>query len=382
MTIDIGGYKKIIVKVGSALLVANDEQNHQGGIRHAWLETLAADIADMKKKGHRVVVVSSGASPLGRMLVRQSAKLESTAESLEMKQAVSAIGQIPLMAAWRDAFAKHQLLVAQILLTQQDTEERHRHLNGRATIENLLSLGVIPIINENDSVATDELKYGDNDRLSARVGSMISADLLILLSDVDGLYDKNPKINKNAKHIDKVDNITESIMNLARTSHDVRGTGGMITKLLAGKIANGAGMDMIITAGLLDYPLQKCLANEVASTIFFSRVSAMTARKKWIAGLLSHEGEMVIDDGALKALQAGKSLLSAGVQIIQTKSGFEKGAAILIKNLKNQRVGVGLINHDSVDAIKMVGKKSSEIKKNFDRLMKTELIDRDNLVLD
>ena len=385
MTINFSRYKKVIIKIGSALLVAggsgmaDDGDNRGDVVKRKWLATLVDDIAAMRKNGHEVVLVSSGATALGRALLN----IDKTAgEELETKQAASAIGQIALMAAWRDAFAKHDILVAQILLTPQDTEERHRHLNGRATINGLLSRGVIPIVNENDSVATDELKYGDNDRLSARVASMVSADLLVLLSDVDGLYDKNPKIDKNAKHIDSVAEVTDSIMDLASNTNDSRATGGMITKLQAGKIANGAGVDMIIASGIFEHPLQQLLSGQAKATIFTSRVSTMAARKKWIAGLLNHEGEMVIDDGALTAVRAGKSLLPAGVRQLVAENYFEKGAAILIKNAKGQRVGVGPINHDRDDAIKMIGKQSGEIKKIFATAMKVELIDRDNFILD
>lgn len=379
MAIDFSPYKKVIIKIGSALLVADKPNGGGDAVKRQWLATLVDDIAAMKKNGQAVVLVSSGATALGRALL----KIDKTAgEELETKQAASAIGQIALMAAWREAFAKHNLLVAQILLTPQDTEERHRHLNGRATINELLARGVIPIVNENDSVATDELKYGDNDRLSARVASMVSADALVLLSDVDGLYDKNPKIHKDAKHIDQVAEVTEDIMALASNTNDSRGTGGMVTKLQAGKIANSAGVDMIIASGLADHPLRQLLAGAARATIFTTRVSALAARKKWIAGLLNHEGEMVIDDGALAAVKSGKSLLPAGVRQLTAKNYFEKGAAILIKNINGQRVGVGLINHDRDDALQMIGKQSGEIKKLFAAPMKVELIDRDNLILD
>ncbi len=384
-------YKRIVIKVGSALLVEaaagagnadkapSSKNPKQDMVRKKWLVTLVKDIADLKNKGQEVLVVSSGATALGRALLNIE---KTTGEELETKQAASAIGQIALMATWREMFASHDILVAQILLTPQDTEERHRHVNGRATIDNLLSRGVVPIINENDSVATDELKYGDNDRLSARVASMVSADLLVLLSDVDGLYDTNPKTNKLAKHIARVEEINDSILQLADTTHDQRGTGGMVTKLQAGKIANGAGIDMLIASGIDDHPLKRLSEGQGRATIFVSQVSALVARKKWIKGLLNHEAEMVIDDGALLAIKAGKSLLPAGVRSLSHKKDFEKGAAILIKNMNGQRLGVGLINHDSDDAVKMVGKKSAEIKKIFPSAMKIELIDRDNLVLD
>lgn len=390
-------YKRIVIKVGSALLVEgiNENSRYQSQrqiLRQTWQKSLAHDLAKLKQMGIEILLVSSGAIPLGREILGIK---KTPSENLELKQAASAIGQVALMRAWQESFYQAGLKIAQVLLTPQDTEERHRHLNARATLQKLLDLDVIPIINENDTVATEEVKYGDNDRLSARVASMISANLLILLSDVDGLYSNNPKIDKTAQHITKVTHLAPKIFQMAKPTNDKRATGGMVTKLQAAELALRSGCDMLILNGLRQNPLNQLFAilenidaikkNPILplATLFVSDTSPKQARKKWLAGLLRPDAEIVIDHGAVLALQSGKSLLPAGAKelLFTHKKNFEKGAALVIKTRQGKLIGIGLSNYDSNDLQKLLGKNSKNLTIIFPNLPHTEIIHRDNLVL-
>ncbi len=355
-------YKRIVIKIGSALLVMNEDS----AVRTSWLAEITENIAKLRQSGHEIVIVSSGAMALGRRMIniRKTPK-----ETTQLKQAVAAIGQIQLMKHFQEYFAKHDCMTAQILLTPQDTEERVRHLNARNTINQLLKLGVIPIINENDSVATEEIRYGDNDRLSARVASMISADLLILLSDIDGLYTKNPKIHTDAELIKNIRQIDKTILSFAGGNIDERSTGGMITKLHAAQIAMNSGVNMIIANGNLPSPLLS-IWNRPHS-VFHANSTPKLARKKWLAGLLNPDAIIVIDDGAITALKSGKSLLPAGC--LQIIGNFESGSVLLVQDQQANRIAIGLASHDGLVIAPFLGKKSP--------LTPPELIHRDNLAL-
>ena len=365
--------KRLVIKVGSSLLI--DRQSDQ--IHHEWLDSFVADIAPYHRAGKEILIVCSGSIALGRRQMGLSA--QKSALKLAEKQAVAAIGQILLNHAWQQAFAKHHLNVAQILLTYGDTETRRRHLNARNTILQLLKFKSIPIINENDTVATEEIRYGDNDRLAARLAVMVEADLLLLLSDIDGLYDAHPSKNPNAKHLSLIEEITPEMT--ARVNHDVGsgddGTGGMITKLDAAKIAVAGGCQMIISDGREQHPLN--LADGKRLTLFTSKLKPQTARKQWIASALDVQGSITIDDGALKALYAGKSLLPAGVvRIIGT---FNRGALVIIDNDVAGEIGRGFISYNHEEAQKIIGKHSDKIENLIGYKGASALIHRDNFAL-
>ena len=298
--------KRIIVKAGSALLV----DAASGSLKSDWLATLASDVAELRKSGKEVVIVSSGAIALGR----RALKLKSGALRLEESQAAAAAGQIRLAQAYVDAFRVHDLAVAQVLLTLEDTEQRRRYLNARETLSTLLALNAIPVINENDTVATAEIRYGDNDRLGARVASMMEADCLVLLSDIDGLYTANPQRDAGARHIPEVRAITPEIERMAEGPVSGFSKGGMESKIAAAKIATAAGASVIIASGHVMHPLRAIA--DARSTLFLARVNPTQARKRWIAGGLSTQGTIVIDAGAEKALRSGKSLLPVGVKTV------------------------------------------------------------------
>ncbi|HVZ27380.1 MAG TPA: glutamate 5-kinase, partial [Rhizomicrobium sp.] len=295
----------VVVKVGSALLV----DGLTGELRRGWLQSLCDDVAGLKKDGKQVILVSSGAIALGR----RALKLKSGALRLEESQAAAAAGQVRLAEAYADIFAGRNIVAAQILLTLGDTEERRRYLNARATLNTLLDLGAVPVINENDTVATAEIKFGDNDRLGARVASMMGADQLVLLSDVDGLYTADPRSDADARHIAEVAAITDEIEAMATGSVSGVGRGGMASKLIAARIATAAGADVIIARGETLHPLAS-IGGDARHTIFRASTTPSQARKRWIAGVLKPEGVLVIDDGAVRALTQGKSLLPAGIR--------------------------------------------------------------------
>jgi glutamate 5-kinase len=360
----------IVVKVGSALLV----DGGTGELRREWLLSLCADIAALKREGRKVVLVSSGAIALGRRLL----KLKAGELRLEESQAAAAAGQVRLAEAYADIFAGHGIVAAQILLTLGDTEERRRYLNARATLNTLLDLGAVPVINENDTVATAEIKFGDNDRLGARVASMIGADRLVLLSDIDGLYTADPRGNPDAAHIPEVAAITPQIEAMATGSVSGLGKGGMTSKLIAAKIATGAGCDVVITRGEAMAPLAR-IRGGALHTIFRASLTPAAARKRWIAGGLKPEGALVIDDGAVRALAEGKSLLPAGIR--QVDGRFERGDAVLVKDRTGREIARGLAAYGASDAERIAGKRTVEIEAILGYRGRDEMIHRDDLAL-
>ena len=360
----------VIIKVGSALLV--DEQ--QNRINEEWLAGMAADIASLHAAGKSVVVVSSGAIALGR----QGLGLRSSGLRLEEKQAAAATGQVILANAWMMALAKHNITTAQILLSPDDTETRRRHLNARATMKTLLELKSVPVVNENDTVTTAEIRYGDNDRLAARVAAMLSADILCLLSDVDGLYTENPALNSAATHLAEIDALTPEVLKMAGSANAAYASGGMITKLEAARIATKAGCDMVICDGQPLGPLSK-LRDGARSTLFHAGASPLTARKQWIAGALSPKGCLTVDAGALGALRKGRSLLPAGVVAVEGE--FERGDLIAIHNQAGAVIGHGLSAYSAGDANIICGHKSREIETLLGYRGRDEIIHADNLVM-
>lgn len=363
-------HKRIVIKVGSSLIIGED-----GRVRKAWLSTLADDIAALKKNGSEVIVVTSGAVALGRGAMGYGLR----ALELEEKQAAAACGQAPLLSAWSEAFGAG-ISPALVLLTADDSTDRRRYLNARNTLDTLLAKGnVIPLINENDTVATAEIRFGDNDRLSARVAQMAGADLLVLLSDIDGLYSADPRKDKNAKFIAEVASITPEIEAMAGGAGSDVGSGGMITKIAAAKIAVGAGCSMVIARGLSNHPL-KTLFDGGQHTRFAASGTPMSARKNWIAGDMHPAGTVVVDDGAAKALAQGKSLLPAGVK--STQGQFMRGDTVAIKGMSGKVLGKGLIAYDAEDANIIIGKNSSEFEALLGFKGRDVLIHRDDMVLD
>ena len=362
--------RRVVVKVGSALLV----DAASGRLNRGWLETLAADVAALRERGQEVLLVSSGAIALGR----RQLGLGVGRLKLEEKQAAAAVGQIRLAHAWKDALDAHSLSVAQILLTFGDTEERRRYLNARNTLGTLLKLGAVPVINENDTVATAEIRYGDNDRLAARVAQMISADCLILLSDVDGLYTADPTHDPTAQFIPEVQSITPAIEQMAGGSASAVGSGGMATKIAAAKVAVGAGCHMCITLGREQHPIRRIEAG-ARCTWFYPGANPATVRKQWIAGALQPAGEIHVDAGAVAALERGKSLLPAGVTRVSGK--FERGDALIVRRDDGVEIARGLSAYSSRDADRLRGRKSSEIAALLGYHGRDEIIHRDDLVL-
>jgi len=362
--------KRIVVKVGSSLLV----DSASGALKHEWLASLAADVAALKTERKDIVVVSSGAIALGR----RALKLKASLLRLEESQAAAATGQIRLAQAYVDAFHEHDLAVAQILLTLEDTEERRRYLNARATLTTLIGLNAVPVINENDTVATAEIRYGDNDRLAARVTSMMEADCLVLLSDIDGLYSANPQRDANARHIPEVRAITQEIERMAEGPVSGFSKGGMESKIAAAKIATAAGAAVVIASGHVLHPLRAIA--DARSTLFVPRVSPAQARKRWIAGGLSAQGTLVIDVGAERALRSGKSLLAVGVKAVN--GAFERGDAVVVKSEDGRELGRGLIAYDAADARRLIGRRTVEIETILGYRGRDEMIHRDDLALD
>ena len=362
--------KRLVVKIGSSLLV----DTTSGTLRQAWLEALADDIAALRAKGKEVVVVSSGAIALGR----NALKLPKGALKLEDSQAAAAVGQIDLAHAYEDAFRARDLVAAQVLLTLGDTEERRRYLNARNTMTTLLKLGAVPVVNENDTVATSEIRYGDNDRLAARVASMMSADCLVLLSDVDGFYTAPPGSRADARRLDEVREITPEIEAMAGDVGSELSKGGMVTKIEAAKIAVSAGTHMVIASGKVLHPLD-ALATKGIATWFLARSDPVTARKRWIAGTLEPKGAVVLDNGAVQALASGKSLLPAGVTKVE--GSFERGDAVVIRTGEGVEIGRGLTAYGYQEAKAIIGRKSSEIADILGYLGRPELIHRDDMML-
>jgi len=348
---NLAGARRIVVKVGSALLVGQD-----GADAH-WLAAFAADLARLRARGQQVLVVSSGAVALGRRRL----SLPKRALSLPEKQAAAAAGQSALMRAWEEALEPHGLAAAQVLLTRDDTEVRRRWLNARATVETLLGLGVVPVVNENDTVVTEEIRYGDNDRLAARVAQMIGADLLVLLSDVDGLYTADPRRDPKAQHLARVARLTPEIEAMAGGANlgGGMGTGGMATKLSAARIAGAAGCATVITLGHRPSPLQ-AVEDGDPSTLIEASTTPAAAYKSWIAGSLAPAGALVVDAGAAQAVQRGKSLLAAGVR--RTEGRFDKGDAVVIRDEAGLEIARGLVRYEAEDAMRICGLKSEAIE--------------------
>ena len=366
----LAGARRVVVKVGSALLV--DARN--GRLNRAWLETLVEDLLRLRQRGAQVILVSSGAIALGR----RHLKLPAGTLKLEESQAAAAVGQIRLAHAYKELLEAHEVTVAQVLLTLEDSEQRTRYLNARATLEALLRLGAIPVINENDTVATAEIRYGDNDRLAARVAQMTSSDCLVLLSDVDGLYTADPNRDPAAQFIATVQHITPQIEAMAGRSASDVGTGGMATKIAAARIAVGAGCHMCIAAGAHRHPLRRIASGE-RCTWFMPASSPVAARKQWIAGTLRPVGAIEVDAGALRALQAGKSLLPAGVT--GTLGKFESGDTVSVQGADGVEVARGIAAYSDADTLRIRGRRSAEIAALLGFRGSEELIHRDDMVI-
>jgi glutamate 5-kinase len=366
----LGDFRRIVVKVGSSLLV----DAAAGRVKTEWLESLAQDIAALHRDKRDLLVVSSGAIALGRSVLRLPPGLL----RLEDSQAAAAVGQIALARIWAEVLSRHGITAGQVLVTLQDTEERRRYLNARSTIERLLEWRAVPVINENDTVATNEIRYGDNDRLAARVATMASADLLVLLSDVDGLYDAPPGENAHAKLIPLVSQITPEIEAMAGAAGSELSRGGMQTKIEAGKIATRAGTHMVIASGRVAHALD-AIARGAPCTWFLTPANPVTARKKWIAGSLEPKGILTIDTGAVAALRRGKSLLPAGV--IRIDGPLARGDAVIIRGPDGDEIGRGLVAYDADDAERIKGRSSADILLILGFEGRTEMIHRDHLVV-
>jgi glutamate 5-kinase len=362
--------KRLVVKIGSSLLV----EDKTGRVRREWLDALADDLAACRKAGQEVIVVSSGAIAVGRRILG----LGGRTLKLEEKQAAAAAGQIRLAHAYQEALARHDIVVAQVLLTLDDTEERRRHLNARATLRTLLELGSVPVINENDTVATEEIRFGDNDRLAARVAQIAGADTLILLSDIDGLYTANPRIDAAARFLPEVHEITPEIEAMAGAAASTYSSGGMVTKLMAAKVAYGAGCRMVIADGRANAPIAALKAGQ-RCTWFLPRTTPRSARKRWIASAILSGGALTVDDGAVKALKSGRSLLPAGVSAVSGR--FKRGDAVSVRDSAGREVARGLSAYAAEDAQRIAGRKSAEIEALLGFRGRDEMIHRDDLVL-
>lgn len=370
MTNRLAEARCVVIKIGSALLV--DAKN--AALRHHWLNTVCEDISRLRRQGTDVVVVSSGAIALARVRMGMvGRKLR-----LEEKQAAASVGQIQLAQAWSAALGLQDLTAGQLLLTPGDTEDRERHLNARATLRTLLSLGCVPVINENDAIATTEIRFGDNDRLAARVAQMIGADTLILLSDIDGLYTADPRLDPRAEHLPEVAALTESIMAMGGAPPPGYSSGGMHTKLLAAQIATRAGARMAIASGLSPHPISQLL-DTGRCTWFLAAEDAGSARKRWLASALETRGRVMIDQGAVRALDHGGSLLPAGVK--QVEGRFSQGDLVVICDEAGQEIGRGLTAYDADESRLIAGHRSEDIVTCLGHSGRDELIHRDDLVL-
>jgi len=364
-----GAYRRLVIKVGSSLLI-----NDNGQLNRRWLDSLAEDVAELHADEKQLLVVSSGAIAIGSNVLG----LNKRRARLEELQAAAAAGQVQLAHAYREALGARSITTAQILLTPEDTENRRRFLNARGTLGRLLDYKVVPIINENDTVATEEIRYGDNDRLAARVAQLVMADALILLSDVDGFYTADPGKHADAKHIPEVRGITEEMLRMAGETRTEIGSGGMATKVQAARIATHAGCSTIIASGDVERPLH-ALANGAACTVFRAEGSPAAARKQWLAGVLKVGGELRIDAGAARALRDGKSLLPVGV--VGVAGDFHRGDVVTIKNDLGVELGRGLAEYDSDEALKLAGCQSEKIEDRLGYRGRTVMVHRDDFVL-
>jgi len=364
----INKFKKIVIKIGSSILV-----DKKGKPKKIWLQKFAKDIKNLIKKKKQIVIVSSGAIAMGCKYLG----IKKNGLKVDKSQAVASIGQIELMDFYKKIFDKSKIKISQILLTLDDTEQRRRSINARRTIDNLLAMEIVPIVNENDTTATTEIKYGDNDRLAARVSQIISADCLILLSDVDGLYTDNPKKNKETKLIKTVNKIDENIKKYATKTENLYGSGGMKTKIDAAKICQLSGCYMAIANGNYTNPIKEIFKSQKC-TWFLPSISKLDARKQWIIGSVAPKGEVIIDQGAIRAINNGKSLLPAGVKKIN--GIFEKGDHILVKDLNDNEYARGLTSFSSIEIEKIKGSHSSKIKNILGYSSREEIIHKDDLV--
>jgi len=361
--------RRIVIKIGSALLV-----DRKSGLKKAWLEAMCDDIAMLTARGVEVLVVSSGAIAMGRTVL----DLAAGALRLDESQAAAAVGQISLARAWSESLSRHEIVAGQILLTLGDTEERRRYLNARATISQLMKLRAVPVINENDTVATTEIRYGDNDRLAARVATMVGADLLVLLSDIDGLYTAPPHLDPDARFLDTIAAITPEIEAMAGGAASELSRGGMRTKIDAGKIATSAGCAMIIASGKVEHPLQ-AISKGARHSWFAPSPEPVTARKTWIAGQLLPAGQLMVDNGAERALHSGKSLLPAGVRDIV--GDFSRGDTVAILSAEGYEIARGLAGYDAQEARQIIGKKSAEIADILGYSGRAAMVHRDDMVM-
>jgi glutamate 5-kinase len=363
----------LVIKIGSALLADDD-----GNLRSEWIDSLAANVAELCRGGTEILIVSSGAIAVGRRLLGLARGPRNRALRLEESQAAAATGQVRLAHAWQGALARYEVLVAQILLTTDDTENRRRYLNARGTMTTLLKLGVVPVINENDTVATEEIRFGDNDRLAARVAQMVSADTCVILSDIDGLYTADPVTDSTASHIGEVRAITPEIEAMAGAASNEDGSGGMVTKIEAARIATQAGCRLAIGDGRIDRPLQ-AFEGDVTCTWFVPQGGPLTARKRWIAASLNPVGTVVVDGGAASALAAGKSLLPAGV--VRVSGTFERGDPVVVRDVDGAELARGLSAYSNGDADRIKGLKSSETEAVLGYRGREEMIHRDDLIV-
>lgn len=362
-------YRRLVVKVGSSLLIGDD-----GDVDRQWLAGLTDDIADLHRRRHEILIVSSGAIAIGSSVLainKRSAKLEDL-------QAAAAAGQVQLAHAYREALARHDVLTAQVLLTPEDTENRRRFLNARGTLGRLIERLVVPVINENDTVATEEICYGDNDRLAARVAQLVMADALILLSDVDGLYTADPASDENAEHIPEVTSISEEIQQMAGETRSDIGSGGMATKVQAARIATHAGCTTVIASGVVDRPLS-VLAGGGRHTLFRAPGTPAAARKQWLAGALEVNGELRLDDGAAQALRNGGSLLPVGV--VEAVGNFRRGDVVTLVDAAGRELGRGLAEYSSDEARQLTGCQSEAIEDVLGYRGRSVMVHRDDLVI-
>jgi glutamate 5-kinase len=362
-------YRRLVIKVGSSLLIDSKDHVHRG-----WLEGLAENIATLKSNGQEVLIVSSGAIAIGSTVLG----INKRRARLEDLQAAAAAGQVQLVTAWQEALDLHGIAAAQVLLTPEDTENRRRFLNARGTLEKLLDHSVVPIINENDTVATEEIRYGDNDRLAARVAQLVMADALILLSDVDGLYTVDPGSFDAAEHIPEVRKITEEIQAMAGETRSDIGSGGMSTKVQAARIATHAGCSTVIASGAIERPLD-ALASGGTCTIFRAEGTPAAARKQWLAGVLEVRGELRLDDGAVNALNDSKSLLPVGV--VEVIGNFRRGDVVTLVDSRGNELGRGLAEYSSEEAERLSGCHSEQIEERLGYRGRSVMVHRDELVL-
>jgi glutamate 5-kinase len=367
--LDLSNYRRLVVKVGSSLLV-----DDSGKLNRSWLENLADDVADLANAGHEILIVSSGAIAIGSLVLginKQRARLEDL-------QAAAAAGQVQLVHAYQECLGRHDIAAAQVLLTPDDTEDRRRFLNARRTLEKLLERSVIPIINENDTVATIEIRYGDNDRLAARIAQLVMADALILLSDVDGFYTADPGANEDAEHIPVVNNINSDTLAMAGETRSDVGTGGMATKVQAASIAMHAGCSTVIASGAILHPL-RALKDGARCTIFRASATPAAARKQWLAGVLEVRGDLQLDDGAVKALRDGSSLLPVGV--VTVSGNFHRGDVVTLKDASGADIGRGLAEYSDEEAARLAGLQSDQIEEALGYRGRAVMVHRDELVL-